>query len=257
MRENYFNIVVNKLRNYKWKIINIQKIKNIVHSILDDKFSDAKSYKTIYYLKSKWHILSIKKDILLVKNPETIYNDDEIITMYYRPTLKTHCKQSLWTNRYIWWLKALELNVQNFSIHDEIMIYNNEKNSTEIALLDKKIIFKTYNNNNKSLRSMAHKHTQKIQISDQSFKYANLELSLLESLYSPSLLNKSYIDELCKQILRKQKWKLNIDCIEQILTSWKHHSSCNRLFQLAKWIHPQLADQLKNALKKHSFIMAK
>lgn len=104
MEENqtsYFNTVVKKLKKYRGKVITIQNIKNIVHSIIDDTYSDKKAYKIVYYLKTKGYIQSIKKDMLLCKYPEDTFSDDAIIEKYYRGSTKKHCKESCGTQRYI------------------------------------------------------------------------------------------------------------------------------------------------------------
>ena len=257
MKNWYFNIVVNKLRNYKWKIITIQKIKNIVHNILDDEYNTSKAYRTIHQLKSKWHIISIKKDILLVKQPDIEYNEDDIVDKYYRSTIKTHCRECAESKRYIWWNKALELNINNFRIPDEIDIYNKDKNATEVAVLNKKIIFKTYNNNKKNLRPTFAKMTKKLSINNLQIKVANLELAMLESLSNPSMLEEQYNLELCKQILRK-KWKyIEYDVFRTCLRVGKHHASCNRLLNIAKSINPTITENIEKIIKKYSYILAK
>lgn len=257
MNESYFNIVVKKLRKRKDKIIDVQKIKNIVHSILDENYNDKKAYKMIYLLKNKWYLVSIKKNILLVKLPTDSFSENDIIDLYYRDSVKSHCKESCATSRYIWWLKSLELNINNYSISEDIDIYNKEKNATEIALLTKKIIFKTYSQKKKNLRTTFAKHTHKIVFNGHILPIAKLELSLLESLHNPSILQKWYIKELIKQVLRKYKNKLDLTIFTSILQTGKHHASINRLYQLIKGIDEEAAKNIETIIKKYSFVLQK
>ncbi len=256
MKETYFHIVVKKLIKYKWKIINVQKIKNIVHHILDDKYKDAKAYKIIHHLKNKWYIISLKKDVLLIKSPQEEISELDLVEKYYWEALYLHAKNYCSSHWYIWWLKALELFVNNFDIPDEIHIYNKEKSSTEVVLLDKKLIFKVYNQKSKNLWSVFRKHLIKKEIWNRNFKLACLELSLLESLYSISIINKWYINELVKKILRKYKKNIRFEVFRDILRVGKHHASINRLHKIAKWIDENFAKELENIIKKHSFVLS-
>ena len=115
MRNQYFDIVVKKISKHKNKLIEIQKIKEIVEDILDSRYTDQKAYKMIYYLKNRWYLESVKKDVFFVKNTEKEYKPDYIIEKFYWEMLKRHCKLYLQWRRYIWWLKALELNISYIS----------------------------------------------------------------------------------------------------------------------------------------------
>jgi hypothetical protein len=42
---------------------------------------------------------------------------------------------------------------------------------------------------------------------------------------------------------------------ELILRKNKHNTSINRLYMLAKTIHPDLADKLKNLIKKYGYFI--
>ena len=77
MQKNNFDIVVKNLSKYKNKLIEIDKVKEIVKKILDNEYSENKAYKMIYHLKNKWHLLNLKKGIFLVKNPEKEYQEQQ------------------------------------------------------------------------------------------------------------------------------------------------------------------------------------
>lgn len=255
MKNSYFNILVKNILKHKNKIIEISKIKDILKKILDTDYSDQKLYKTIYYLKNREYLLSLKKDILLVKDPEKQYNEDQLLEIYYRNILKKHCNQFIKWNRYIWWLKALELNISSYEIPEEILIVNQNKQCTEKVMFNKQILLKTYSANEKKTFNNFYKLTKKIYIKNNVFPIANIELAILESLYNISIINKWYTEELIKKILRKNKKNINTKIREKIIKSWKHHSSINRLYKISISIDPELAESIKSIIKKYSYFI--
>ncbi len=255
MTKSNFDIVVKRILKHKNKLIWIEKIKEIIQNILDTNYSESKSYKIIYHLKNKWYLLTLKKSIFLVKDTEKEYDEPQLLEMFYRSIVKKHCKDFVPGKRYIWWVKALELNITNFDIPEEVLIVNETKQSTETVMFDKQVLFKVYESDKKSLFSFFNKFTKKIYIGKNVFPVANIELSILESLYNPSIVNKGYIDELIKKILRKNKKHLNTKIREDILKKNKHHSSINRLYKLALSIDPTLSDKLKAIIKKYSYFI--
>jgi len=256
MRDSYFNSCVERLSKYKNKILIIQKLKDIIKSILWDNFSENKIYKMIYYLKSKWYLYSIKKDLILIKNPNDTIDESSILEKFYREILSSHVVYYCKNNRYIWWIKALELNTENYEIPDEIDVFNDSKVSLEVVLFEKKVLFKKYKHKSESIWSKFKKFTKKIKISNKKFNIANVELSILESLHSPSLIQKWYINELIKKIIRKNKKKLDLTIFEQIIKTSKHQSSINRLYDISKSVDPIFAQQILNIIKKYSFLIS-
>ncbi len=255
MRKNTFDIVVEKILKHKNKLIWIDKVKEIVEKIMDNEYSENKAYKLIYHLKNKWYLLNLKKSIFLAKNPEKEYSESQLLDMFYRSIVKKHCKDFLTSKRYIWGMKALELNMTNFEIPEELLIVNESKQSTETIMFEKQISFKIYESDNKSLFSFFDKFTKKIYMWKNVFPIANLELSILESLYNPSVINKWYIEELIKKIIRKNKKSLNLKTLEDILKKNKHHSSINRLYKISLSIDPEFAENIKNIIKKYSYFI--
>jgi hypothetical protein len=255
MRKSNFDITVKRILKHKNKLIWIDKVKEILKNIMDIDYSENKSYKMIYHLKNKWYLLNLKKSIFLVKNPEKEYEEQQLLEMFYRSIVKKHCKDFVNSKRYIWWAKALELNLTNFDIPEELLIVNENKQSTETIMFEKQILFKTYESDNKNLFTFFNKFTKKIYIWKNVFPIANIELSILEWLYNPSVLNKWYIEELIKKIIRKNKKTLNINTFEEFLKKNKHHSSINRLYKLAMPIDPEFWEKLKNIIKKYSYFI--
>ncbi|HPC34496.1 MAG TPA: hypothetical protein PLP73_02445 [Candidatus Absconditabacterales bacterium] len=255
MPKNNFDIAVKNLSKYKNKLIEIEKVKDIVEKILDNEYSENKAYKMIYHLKNKGHLLNLKKGIFLVKNPEKEYQEQQLLEMFYRCIAKKHCKGLANNKRYIGGIKALELNITNFDIPEELLIINDNKQSLETVMFDKQVSFKTYENNGKSLFNFFKKHTKNTYVGKNVFPIANIELAILESLYNPSVVNKGYIEELIKKVIRKNKKTLDLNVFEEILKKNKHHSSINRLYKLSLSIDPELSENLKDIIKRYSYVL--
>lgn len=250
-----FDNLVKRILKHKNKLISIDKIKEIVQNILDSDYSESKSYKMIYHLKNKWYLLTLKKSVFLVKDPDKEYDEQQLLEMFYRSITKKHCKDFVPWKRYIWWVKALELNLTNFDIPEELLIVNENKQSTETVMFDKQVLFKVYESDKKNLFSFFNKLTKKVYVGKNVFPVANIELAILESLYNPSVIHKWYVDELVKKIIRKNKKYLNTKTREEILKKNKHHSSINRLYKLAISIDPTLSEDLKAIIKKYSYFI--
>lgn len=255
MRETIFNITVNKILKYKWKIIDAEKIKKITKDILDDQYNDNKAYKMIYQMKNKWYLLSLKKDIFYIKNPNQEINEDEVVEKIYWDVLKKHCKKDLYSDRYIWWSKALEINMQNFSINDDISIINRNKQSKEIILTWKSVNFKKFNSNKLDIFKELKKNTIKINFWKNSFLHSNLELSLLETLYNPDIISEKYNQELVKKAIKKYKKIINLETLRNIIRLWKHHTSINRLYRISIMIDNNISNNLKEIIKKESYFI--
>lgn len=101
MANKYFDIIVKSLTKHMGRLINISKIENILKRVIDEDFADQKMYKLIYYLKNRGYLYNIKKNVFLVKRPETELTQQQILDMFYRPIVKQHCTEFLKSNRYI------------------------------------------------------------------------------------------------------------------------------------------------------------
>jgi len=124
------------------------------------------------------------------------------------------------------------------------------------------MVFKTYaKNKTNNLFKFFRKLTKPIKIGKQTrpggqaFPIAGLELAIVESLYNPGMISQGYINELVKKVLRKYHKTLDVKVWESILRNNKHNTSINRLYMLAKTIHPDLADKLKNLIKKYGYFI--
>lgn len=257
MKNKSFDIVVKKLLKQKWKLVDIKKIGDILSKIHDDTCTIQKVYKMVYYLKNRWYLENIKKNIFLVKDPEEHIPKEALVDRFYRQLVKKHCQGFVSSARYIGSIKALELNLSSFDAPDEILIVNANKQATEIVMLDKQIIFKTYSKAKEkgNLFSFFLKLTKPIVVQKTTFPVACLELAILESLYNPSMVSQGYVNELVKKVLRKQRKTLDISIRANILKKNKHHTSINRLYALAKTIDENFADQIRAIIKKYGYFI--
>ena len=253
MKNQYFHTVVKKLSRYENNVIHCDKVKSMIQQILDHEYSDKKAYKMIYYLKNRWYMLSVKKDIFYIKDQESKVTQQEIIDQFYWTIVRNHCKEYLRWPWYIAGIKALELHISNFDQPEELTIVNWEKQSTEILMFNKKIIFKKYASGNAELFSKLNKFSKKLTIGKFSFQVSCLELAILESLYSPNLLTENYVKEILKKLIKKYSKIIDVALFGQILRLGKHHSSVNRLYQIAQSVDPDFATLIWDVIRKYSF----
>lgn len=239
------------------KLITIDKLKILINWILSNEIKNSQFYKIIYNLKNKGFLISLKKDIFLIKQPQKEYSEFDIENKFYWKLLKDHCTSDCKNARYLWWLTALEINYNDKipEIPEEIIIFNNKKQAKEIVIFEKKVYFKKYQVNQKSIFTTLLKQTKKKRISENNFTYANMELSILESLYNIDEYNKTYIENLIIKVLKKQKKNFNIKNLEDILKTGKHNSSANRFLKIIQNSFPDLAKEVKRLIKKHGFIL--
>lgn len=251
-----FDTVVKKLMKYKRKLVDGKKIWVLLKSSLAEDFSIQKMYKMIYYLKVRWYLENLKKNIFFVKDPDHIYTKEQILELFYRNIVKKHCFDFLKGNWYIGWLKALELNLASYDIPDELTIVNQYKQATEVIMFDKQVIFKTYaKNKTDNLFKFFRKLTKKTKIWTQNFPIAGLELAIVESLYNPGMITQGYVNELVKKVIRKHHKSLDIKVRESILKKNKHNTSINRLYELSKSIDPYFSEKLKGLIKRYGYFI--
>lgn len=247
--------VMKILQKHQNKVIPLSLFEQRLQSVFGEDIPKGKIYKLTHQLKNKWYLLSLKKDILYIKMPDTLLDPSVLEEKFYWTLLKSHCKLSCAYERYLGGLNALELHLHMHAlIPEEVMIVNAKKQSTEIVMFDKKVNFKTYEANKKNLYSSFAKHTTSFTVQGVNFSVAQLELAILECLYSPSLSMKSYIESLILKAIKAYQATFSFQVIERILALGKHSSSANRLTYLLRPSYPQFADQLILLIKKHWYL---
>ncbi len=254
MKNSYLQPVAKKLQKRSNKIIYADWLKDVIKSIMKENYTDKRAYKIIYHLKNKGFLISLKKTIFFIKKPSEIVSDELLVEDWYWTILHWHCVNSLWKNRYIWWIKALELNFANYDIPDEILVVWPNKQWTEVVIWLKTVNFKKYTSKKTLLFPLFKKFTNKMKLWRYSYTYANKELALLESLYNFDQFCDRYEYEIIKKTLKKTKDR-DISVWEKIMKAWKHHSSINRLYDIAKKQNPALAERLLISIKKYSFVL--
>lgn len=254
MRNSYLQSLIKKVEKMKGKLIYSDKLKSIIKHLMKENYHDTKAYKLIYYLKNKWYLISLKKNIFYIKAPEQIFHEEDIIEHRYRPILYEHCTVSLKKQRYIWWVKALEIHYHNLAIPDNILIVNEKKQSKEMALASQAIQFKKYTNQWTNLFKKFKKHTIKVKIWKRTFPIANKELALLECMYNHDSMFDKSTNILVKKVI-KRSTQFDIQTIVQLIKIGKHHTSLNRLYKIAKENNKTFAKQLNEIIKKYSFFL--
>ena len=231
MRNSYLQDLIKKIIKKQWKLIYSTELKKMISTLMKNSYTDTKAYKLIYYLKNRWHLISIKKEIFYVKSPDENISEEDIIDVRYRKILHGHCKKSYNKARYIWALKALELHYNNFSIPETILVINQKKQSKEMVVATKAIQFKKYTAKGENYRSKFKKYTTKIKMGKYSFSIANKELALLECMYNHDDLLDSQTRNLVKKVIKRSS-HLDTDTITKIIKLGKHHTSINRLYKI-------------------------
>lgn len=245
--------IVKKLSRQRKKIITMDKIKQRVHQLAWEAYSDMLVYKILYDLKNSNHLMTIRKQLFLPLWPHT--DPDTILDELYRDIVRQHANDHN-DKRYIWGIKALEICLLNESPSDSIDIINNNLQRQDKLYQDKTISFKQYTHKGQNLFSLFYRHTEKARLWSYIFRHACLEIALLESLYNTPPLQEKYARELVKKALKKYKKKIDYSIISSILDHNKHHSSINRLSHIAKTLDPTIASQCLTLIKKHSFFMS-
>lgn len=251
--------IIKKFEKSFGKIMNHDEVTKLICQFVPEyEWQKTKIHKMIFLLRSKWYIYDIKKQLYLIIKPNTQILENDLVQKYYRQLLKDHCELYCDKNRYISGYKALELRSNNYEIATEIYITNPIKTSFETNMLDYKIWFKKYSNkwySDLEYFKKLQKFTDKITINGKKFAIASIELAILESLFSPIPATENYIYENIKKALKKYKKTLNFTKISNIIQLWKHHTSLNRLYNLAKVVDQEMSQNIYNIIKKYSYVL--
>lgn len=231
-----FDKIVNKLSKKEWQILSLVEI----WSIFDPDFrrwsikNINSIYKIIYRLKALNIIIPIKNSLYFISNWKKI-KDIEIIDIYYWKILKKIISDTVWSEYFIWNIKALELLLNDFSINSKIIIYNKEVDKIITLSKNHKIIFKKLiswkKSENKNIFTKLKKYIKTININKINFRISWEELSILDSLLIrdnknkiDSYLIKKFLNKYAKFLSREKLWEL---------VSLKYITSINRLKEIS------------------------
>ena len=254
MRNKFIEPVIKKLTKRSKKICTTVELKTILSTLMWDEYADTKAYKIIYYLKNKWYLYSLKKNILLIKQPDEEIDELALTDQWYRTLLAQQCKDSHWANRYIWWYKALQLTFSNNEVIDSVLIVNEKKQWTEAVMFDQTIQLKKYTSSGESLFKLFRKFTSSEYIGKTRCKIADKELAILETLFNADSITDREQFTYVKKIIKKTKVMHRDSTVwKKILLTWKHHTSLHRLYEIAHSSNKDLATIIDDLLKKYSF----
>lgn len=245
------------LQKQKKKIIIADDLKKFIYSAFWDSTPISKVYKITFQLRNRWFLFPLRKELFFISNPEKVVTAEEIEEQWYWKLLKERCNEGC-KHWYLGWLTALEIHLHwnGVTIPETIMIVNKEKQVVETLMFEKEIAFKKFETKWKSLISQLIKQTNEINMPNcKKISAANLELSILECLYNFDTTNRGYIEECIKKAIKKNGKTLNMKNLEMIIKLWKHNSSLNRLYSLTKTQYPDLAEWVKNLIKKYGFVL--
>lgn len=254
MKNVHLPQIIKKLKRRSKKIIYIDALKNTIEEVMGEEYLDKRAYKILYYLKKKWLLVSLKKNIFFIKDPEVAMSDDQITEQYYRQLLHKHCNHVAWKNWYLWWLKALQIQFMDLSIPERIQIITEDQQRQEVIVSEKIVQFKKYTARKESLFKKFKKYTIRQKLRTNTFLVASKELAVLEVLYSFDSFDNQYELEYVKKALKKNKNR-DISARENILKIGKHHTSINRLYQLLLQTQPKVAEQLILSIKRYGFVI--
>lgn len=245
------------MMKYEWRLCMMSDLKKIGQKVLMEDYTDMKFYKIIYFLKNRWYLETIKKNIFFVKAPDLILNKQNILDNSYRFVVKNHCNDFSSGRWYVSWLKALEIHLKSYDVPDELIIVNQNKQSSEILLYDKQVLFKTYSNSREkeNLFKFFYNYTQEVVLQWQKIQIAGLELSILESFYNPSLISKWYLQELIKKTIKNYWTQINLLIFESIIKKAKHNSSMNRFYKSILSIDAEFAEKIRFIIKKYGYLI--
>lgn len=250
--------LIQNLLKQKKKIISLNDLKKLIYVSFWTDTQISKIYKITFQLKNRQYLISLRKELFYITNPEKPITTEEIEEQQYRRLLKDHCNQTS-KKRYIWWLTALEIHLHWtwLTLPETITVINERKQTTETLIFDKQIAFKKFESKWKNMVTSLMKLTNEVtMINCKNIPISNLELSILECLYNFDTTNKGYIEECIKKAIKKNGKTLNTSTLETIIKLWKHNTSMNRLYSLTKLTYPNLSEEIRKLIKKYWFILA-
>ncbi len=247
-----FDKIVNKLLRKWWKVFFKEDIFEIIDPDKEPRYQITLD-KTIYKLKAKWIIISIKAGVYIVPSEEDLkLNEVDLIEKYYLYLLKKYITYYAWSDYYISWKKSLEIHLKDFSIPNKIYIVNRWVNK-KLKIGNNEIIFKTISSTEKwkkiNLYSKLSDFVITKDVYDMEFKVSTLELALLESALVSDV--EEWVDlALLSKTIKKYSKVLNTESF-YMLGKMKYIMSFNRLKEISKTIDKNLYEVFLDIIKKN------
>lgn len=256
MKVSYIESVVKSLQKKIGKVITSKEIESLQKEILGSGFNENKFYKLIYTLKNKWHIVELKSGLYLISYPEAQNPDkEELKETHYRPLLHEIIKKEHKWFYYIWWIKWLELHMNNYAIPENIDIITQHPAGKKTIIGTAAMSIKP-TITPKQLEKIIQYKTTKTVITWKSFFVWPLELCILELLYYQSKVGMGYEGELIKKAIKKHRSKIDLEFIKSIISSGRFHTSLNRLYELCKAVDKWLSNEILAIIKSSWFRIA-
>lgn len=261
MQIRYVDPVVKMLSRKIGKLISDKELKSLQRKILGSEFDIKKFYKLVFVLKQRQFLVPLRKDLYIVSYPE---NDEFTVTgmieKLYRELLQKQIQKHCGSDYYIGSTKWLELSLWNYEIPNEIEVYNTRFSGVEPIFSDYRIYFKkyplpkgTFYTKVKSCFRVAKKHRQKISIGGYDFSVGPVEVCALESLYYSGAATSTYQSELIKRVIKKYQNIRSRDIVKQVIKSGKHHTSLNKLHDIAKWVGDNFTETCNTIINTFGF----
>ena len=243
-----FDKIVKKLLKKRWNILLLEDIFDILDPDKQEKNKKA-LYKIMYRLKSEKVILTLRNSIYLIPDEDDLkLNEIDLVEKYYFKLVKKYITSEVWSEYFISWKKALEINLKDFSVPNNLVVItrNTEK---KVKIQDKIITFKKVGNKNANLYSKFSKFINRVSIFWTEFKISNIELSLVETALVSDNIEWVEISLLSKAI-KKYSRVFKTDTFYEI-AKVKYIMSFNRLKEISKNIDKKTYELFLDVIKQN------
>ena len=249
-----FNNLVKKLWNKWWKVIFKSEIFDMLDPEKKEKYQNQLN-KIIYRLTSERCIITLKSWVYVVPTDEDLkMNSIDLLEKYFYRLLKKYIIQEVWSDYYIWGIKALGFHLKDYSLPEKISIINS-KVQKKIKIWNFEIHFKVLNwrKNGKKVKlySQLEKYTEEKNIFDIRFKVASLELALLESCIITDTYE--WLDtSVITKAIKKYSRVLDLQVLQEI-GKIKYNMAFNRLKELSRHISKDVYKICLDVIKQNGW----
>ena len=93
MKETTTEKLMQYLQKNQNKMIHLSDFKRDLTELFKEPLTEGRIYKITHQLKNRGYLISLKKDILFIKDPQKEIEEEVIEEHLYRKILKQHCQQ--------------------------------------------------------------------------------------------------------------------------------------------------------------------